>query len=236
MSVSTTIFADIGGETLDTGLHVTTQGPWHIQANLSRAVKKGCTHFILETTSHGIDQHRIWGVQYDVAVLTNITHEHLDYHKTFKAYLQTKVRLLQMASKACLNLDADCFEEVRSLLEKSSHPFKTYSILSKKADYHWDPKIISTMHEDFNRQNIMACYAVCRELGLPAQDIRAGIRTFKPPKGRFDVVHNKSFRVIIDFAHTPNSIRQLLKTCEGTAGKVIHIFGSAGLRLSLIHI
>lgn len=230
VSVSTTVFADIAGETLDTGLHVTTQSPWQIQANMAKAVKKGCTHFVLETTSHGIDQYRVWGVRFALAVLTNITPEHLDYHKTFKAYLRTKVRLLQRANNACINSDADCFEDVRALLDEKAHPYKTYSILSKKADYYWDPKIATHLHEEFNRQNIMAGYAVCRELGLSAQQIRAGIGTFTLPKGRFDTVYNRSFRVIIDFAHTPHSIRQLLKACDTDIGRIIHIFGSAGLR------
>ncbi len=229
-SVSTTVYADIAGDIADTGLHVTTQHPWAIQQNIAKAVEKKCEFFVQETTSHGIDQHRVTGIDFDTSVITNITPEHLDYHKTFEAYQQTKTELLLRSKHACLNKDATCFSFVAGILESEKHPFKTFSVHDASADYVWPKGLETTMQEEFNKQNIMAAYAVCRELGLTDNDILPHISTFALPKGRFDTVYDKQFKVLIDFAHTPNSIRQLLSSCQADGGRTIHVFGSAGLR------
>lgn len=229
-SVSTTVYADIAGEIADTGLHVTTQNPWAIQRNMAKAVEKGCEFYVQETTSHGIDQHRVAGIDFDTSVITNITPEHLDYHKTFDAYQRTKTQLLLRSKHACLNKDASCFPFVANILESEKHPFKTFSVHDASADYVWPKGFETSMKEEFNKQNIMAAYAVCRELGLTDTDILPHVATFALPKGRFDTVYDKQFRVMIDFAHTPHSIRQLLSSCRNEAGRIIHVFGSAGLR------
>ncbi len=95
-----TVSADLGGKTVDTGLHVTTPSAPQIQALLAQMVAKGLTHSVLEMTSHGLAQGRLNGVDIDVAVLTNVTHEHLDYHGTFEAYRAAKGRMFEMLSKS----------------------------------------------------------------------------------------------------------------------------------------
>ena len=92
----TTVNAQIGDETVDTGFHVTTPEATEIQEYLSRMVAAGLTHVVLETTSHGLAQHRVDGCEYDIAVVTNITHEHLDFHGSYEGYLAAKARLFQM--------------------------------------------------------------------------------------------------------------------------------------------
>lgn len=226
VSVSTTIYADTAGEIQDTGLHVTTQSRWQLQKNLRRAVKGGSEYFVLEITSHGLDQHRDWGVKYEVGVLTNVTPEHLDYHGTYEKYLATKLKLLQKSSIAVANMDDRSYETV----QKTVPIHASYSLTSKRAFVSWNPKINTSLKESFNKENILATIATCKKLNIPEKDILAGIRTFQLPKGRFDTVYDGRFRVIIDFAHTPNSIRRLLENFEKTEGRVIHVFGSAGLR------
>ncbi|MBI1282040.1 MAG: UDP-N-acetylmuramoyl-L-alanyl-D-glutamate--2,6-diaminopimelate ligase [Anaerolineaceae bacterium] len=95
-----TVSADLGGKTVDTGLHVTTPSAPQIQALLAQMVANGLTHCVLEMTSHGLAQGRINGVDIDVAVLTNLTHEHLDYHGTFEAYRAAKGRMFEMLSQS----------------------------------------------------------------------------------------------------------------------------------------
>jgi len=120
-----TVSADLGGKTVDTGLHVTTPSAPEIQALLAQMVANGLTHCVLEMTSHGLAQGRLNGVDIDVAVLTNVTHEHLDYHGTFEAYRAAKGRMFEMLSKsyrkpkiaksAVINLDDpnyDYFEDL----------------------------------------------------------------------------------------------------------------------------
>jgi UDP-N-acetylmuramoyl-L-alanyl-D-glutamate--2,6-diaminopimelate ligase len=230
VSISTSIFADVAGETTDTGLHVTTQSYWDVQKNLRKAAKKGDKYFVLETTSHGIDQKRIWGVSYKVAVLTNITPEHLDYHKTYAHYLKTKVKLLLAAKHAVINKDDQSYDKVKAILDKVGHPYTTYS-LREDADIVWTKNIRTHLKEEFNKENILAAIGACKKLGLSEETILSGIKTFKLPKGRLDTVFDGRFRVIIDFAHTPNSIRRLLGNFDDLSeGRIIHVFGSAGLR------
>ncbi len=95
-----TVSADLGGKIVDTGLHVTTPSAPQIQALLAQMVANGLTHCVLEMTSHGLAQGRLNGVDIDVAVLTNVTHEHLDYHGTFEAYRAAKGRMFEMLSKS----------------------------------------------------------------------------------------------------------------------------------------
>lgn len=233
VSIASTVFADIAGNIGDTGLHFTTENHWVVQKNLAEALKNGSEFFVLETTSHALHQHRVWGVQYEVGVLTNITPEHLDYHKTFDAYVRTKVQLLLQAKKVVINEDAAVFEDVALLLNKAHKKYTSYSMKNIQAPTHWSDDIKTTVKETFNRENILAAYACCKELGISEEDIRKGIKTFSLPKGRLDKVYDEDFTVYIDFAHTPHSILQLLKSIKTPRNTLIHVFGSAGLRDSV---
>ncbi len=230
VSLTSSVFSDVAGEITDTGLHVTTQSRWAIQKSIKIAADKGCEYFVLETTSHGIDQHRVGLMQFSYCILTNVTNEHLDYHKTYDNYLNTKVKLLLWAKKcAIVNRDDASFQQVAQILLSHKKEFVTFS-LEDEANYVWTDKIKTTLQEDFNRENIMAALACCREIGLSQAEIMKGIRTFTLPKGRLDCVYDQDFKVYIDFAHTPNSIGKLLKELGRAKGRIIHVFGSAGLR------
>lgn len=215
------------------GLHTTTPRAWEIQKMLSDAVSLGITHYVLETTSHAIDQNRVWGVHYTVGVLTNVSHEHMYHHKTLTNYVGLKAKLLINSDYAIANNDDESYETVKSILAKNHKIAHTYS-LHETADFMWDNAISSAIKGEYNRQNILAAYAVCKQLGVDSKKIIEGIKTYTLPKGRFDIVHNDNFLVIIDFAHTPNSIAQVLKTIQATyihdGGKIIHVFGAASQR------
>lgn len=231
VSISSSVFTNIAGEITDTGLHVTTQSRWKIQENLKKSVDAGYEYFILETTSHGIDQYRNWGIEYDAAVVTNVTEEHLDYHKTYDNYLRTKAKLLLAANVGVVNRDDRSYRQIKEILTEKNKTFKTFSKF-EKADYVWSKeKISSDLEGDFNKENLLAAYAICSELGFDQDKIRKALKTFKLPLGRFDTVYDKDFKIVIDFAHTPNSIRKILSTLKkGSKGRLIHVFGSAGLR------
>jgi len=230
VSLTSSVFTDIAGEISDTGLHVTTQSRWNIQKNIRKAVDKQCEYFVLETTSHGIDQYRVGGVEFSYAVLTNVTREHLDYHKTYEKYLATKAKLLLWAKKiAIVNRDDGSFNEIAKILLAHKKEFVTFS-LRDDANYVWSDKIKTKLQEDFNRENIMAAVACCREIGLTQSEIYKAIKSFTLPKGRLDCVYDQDFKIYIDFAHTPNSIQKLLHEFKKGKGRIIHVFGSAGLR------
>lgn len=204
-SFISTVYASIGGQESDIGFHVTTPSPFALQKLLKRSADNNDEYFILETTSHAIDQNRIWGIKYEIGVITNITHEHLDYHKTYEAYAKTKLRLLEISKIGIKNTDkiADIIKNIPDLTK-------------------------------FNQSNYSSAYNVCKQLGLSDDIILRAMKTFKLPKGRVDLVYDKDFKIIIDFAHTPNALLQLLpavrKLYLKKGGRLIHVFGSAGLR------
>ena len=231
-SMISTIFAKIGEKEYDTGFHVTTPDASLIPRYLRMAVDQGQDYFVLETTSHRIAQNQLAGTQFDIAAITNITHEHLDYHKTIEEYATTKLKLIRMARIGIVNADD---EITRAHIAKrvTHNVIKTYG-LQNKADYSVDFRKEVPDLADFNAYNYLAAYAVCRELGLSDKDIRSAFSTFKLPAGRIDIVYKKDFMVIVDFAHTPNGITRILETVRKQyiqgKGRLIHIFGSAGLR------
>ncbi len=233
VSMISTIFAKIGKEEHDTGFHVTTPDAVLIPRYMRMAQNQGQEYFVLETTSHRLDQNQLAGTQFEVAVITNITHEHLDYHGTIDEYAQTKMKLIQMAKAGIVNADDEVTQKSISNLKFKILNLKTYG-LTNKADYSIDFRKDIPNLADFNAYNYLAAYAVCRELGLSDKEIRTACSTFVLPAGRIDIVYNKKFMVIVDFAHTPNAIACILETVKKQyihgKGKVIHVFGSAGLR------
>ena len=134
VSMISTIKAVIGEEEFDTGFHVTTPDPWLIPKYLNKAVKTGSEIMVLEVTSHALDQHRMAGLRYDVGVLTNVTHEHLDYHRTYDKYLQTKTKLLKSSKIAILNADDEPYSKLESLFEKKRKTAVVSYGINNKAD------------------------------------------------------------------------------------------------------
>jgi len=256
-SMVSSVYAEIGGKQYDTGFHVTTPDSFMLQKFLRQAVAAGDKYMVLEVTSHGIDQNRILGIKFQIAVLTNVTHEHLDYHKTYENYVRTKIKLLERAKVAVVNKDDESyrylsikpiasntpkFVESRQFytriisvsLESSSSPIIiTYSLVDKSADL--TPKKFSfttPLLGEYNRYNCLAAICVAQQLGLADTDIKKALKSFTGIKGRFELIPSSSgLQIIIDFAHTPNAFAKVLPTArKQTSGKLIHIFGSAGLR------
>jgi len=229
-SVISTVYTKVGNQETDTGLHTTTPRSLLIQELLKLAVDHGDEYFILETTSHALDQNRVWGVNYYTSVLTNITHEHLDYHKNYNDYLKAKTKLLLSSKIAVINRDDQSFNRLSKTLKEKNVKTLTYGF-QHKSDFYIDFKQNLT---DFNQFNYLAAYSVCKVLGLSDQSILKAIKSFELPKGRLDIVYDKDFKIIIDFAHTPNAIANVLKSVKnnyfGKKGRLIHVFGSAGLR------
>lgn len=233
VSVISSINAVVGGRIYETGSHVTTPDSFFLQKMFWKAKKAGSEFFVLEVTSHSIDQNRIFGIPIKVGVLTNVTNEHLDYHKTYDNYLRTKMKILRRAEYCVVNSDDMSYTLLAEVKElKPKEKWITYG-LSESSDY--NPKTFdirnSNLMGDFNKYNVLAAVAVSRVAGIDDDKIKEALRTFVLPLGREDFVYKKEFSVMIDFAHTPNSFEQILKSVRPlTKGKIIHVFGSAGER------
>lgn len=233
VSMISSIAAVIDGKSYDTGSHVTTPASFSLQKFLRKARNKKSEYFVLEVTSHAIDQNRIVGIPIKVGVLTNVTNEHLDYHKTYDNYLKTKVKLLKKAKICIVNSDDSSYmflSEVKS--QKIQENWITYG-LSESSDYNkntFDIKENKLLGE-FNEYNVLASIAACKALGITDESIKKALKTFRMPIGRVDYVYQEDFSVMIDFAHTSNASEQILKAVRPTVkGSLIHVFGSAGER------
>jgi UDP-N-acetylmuramoyl-L-alanyl-D-glutamate--2,6-diaminopimelate ligase len=257
--IISTVNAVIGGEEVDTGFHVTTPEAPDVQRYLARMVAAGLTHVVLETTSHGLAQERVTGCEYDLGVVTNITHEHLDYHGSYEAYREAKGRLFsglqETAEKAggnprtaVLNRDDSSYEYLASIcrgpvLTYSIHQPADFSIERYQAstegmsfDVRFRDKVYAFKTKlvgEYNLSNCLAAIAATAgAMGLPMDAAQNGIASLQGVSGRMQVIHlGQPFTAIVDFAHTPNALRVALLTARQlTQGRVIAVFGSAGLR------
>lgn len=231
VALVSTVGAYIGNKEIDTGFHVTTPDPWMLQKLLKRIAKQGHKYVVLEVTSHGLDQHRLFGSNIQIAVLTNVTHEHLDYHKTYQNYLKTKAKIFQSAKIAIINKDDKSFRLVTKHIKPQTKtipytPNSVEKVISNSIEYKFPEK--------YNRYNATAASLVATEVGVDNSVIAKAIKTFPGVPGRMEEIKNKhGFRVIVDFAHTPNALEQVLtslKIQKTFAGRLIAIFGCASER------
>jgi UDP-N-acetylmuramoyl-L-alanyl-D-glutamate--2,6-diaminopimelate ligase len=255
-----TVNAVIGDRVLDTGLHVTTPDAFDTQGYLAEMRDAGLTHCVLEATSHGLAQHRIAAVQFDFAVITNITHEHLDYHGSYDTYQRAKGMLFesleQFASKpvaprrlAVLNADDPSFDYLKSispsnqlsyglgeLADVQAHDIKAVStsgltFFVRTPEY--QQEIRSPLIGKYNVSNCLAAFTLAvHGLGISPAVAASGIEELASISGRMQpLMMGQTFTALVDFAHTPNALLQALQTGQNmTTGKVISVFGSAGLR------
>jgi UDP-N-acetylmuramoyl-L-alanyl-D-glutamate--2,6-diaminopimelate ligase len=254
-----TVNAIIGDEILDTGFHVTTPDAPDVQYYLARMVEAGLTHAVLETTSHGWAQYRVDACEFDIGVITNITHEHHDQHGSYENYRAAKARLFQSLERtrtkpqgnprlAVLNKDDNSYEFLSGI---TSVPQVSYG-LGATADIRAEAIVYSSQGiqfeaagEDFrfpvssplvgayNVSNCLAALATAiRGLDVDPAAIASGIAALPGIPGRMErIALGQPFSAIVDFAHTPNALRVAIETVRKMAGKrVIVIFGSAGLR------
>ena len=254
-----TISADLGDRTLDTGFHVTTPSAPQIQVLLAQMVANGLRYAVLEMTSHGLAQGRLNGVDLDVAVLTNVTHEHLDYHGTFEAYRAAKGRMFQMLSQShrkpnqpkisVINADdpnADYFtafpaDRVVTFGIDSSADFRVTDIVYRPGDTQFvmhmpgssEPLVLPLVGE-FNVRNAAAAVAVARGLGTSLDIVHRGLDQVTAIPGRMERIdEGQDFLALVDFAHTPNALENAIRAARkmvGDGGRLIVAFGCAGLR------
>ena len=252
-----TVNALIGNHYQDTGLHVTTPDALQVQSLLAQMVQADTEIAILETTSHGLAQHRVSNAEFDVAVVTNITHEHLDYHGSWEQYCADKAKLFHMLSTsirkpgtpkcAVLNVDDQSFAHLKPIpadiyvtygLERPADVTasnlaiadgkRTFTVNAPQTEF----DISSALTERFNVYNILAAVSAALALNVPIEAIQKGVTNLELVIGRMERIdEGQDFTAIVDFAHTPNGLQRALESLRPqTDGKLIAVFGSAGLR------
>ncbi len=290
VGVVTTVGARIQGRESDTGLHVTTPDAPDVQRFLAEMVAAGCRYAVIESTSHGLAQSRVAAVDFDVAAVTNITHEHLDFHGTRDAYVAAKALLFRSlyasSPKAglarCAVLNADDAGSYGALLaalnqeavEHDYHtPVRSYGIpghgstrldiAARAIDYapdrtrfdlHWSGGVFpieTRLIGEFNVYNILCAAAAALAIGIAPAAVQAGVKNLAGVIGRMERIdRGQPFLAVVDFAHTPISLENALRTlrplvgqpagggssgetggfAHAGEGRLIVVFGSAGLR------
>jgi UDP-N-acetylmuramoyl-L-alanyl-D-glutamate--2,6-diaminopimelate ligase len=259
-----TVNAQIGERILDTGFHITTPEAPDVQRYLSEMVAAGMTHVVLEATSHGLAQKRVAACEFDLAVVTNITHEHLDYHDSYEAYRSAKGRLFTQLAEtypkkqgnsrlAVLNRDDDSYTFLKNLVRDLAPKVQDVAYgLQSGSDLRGEeieihprgirftarggemPLVIeSGLIGAYNVSNCLAAISVTAlGLGVEGKFVQQGISAKQSIPGRMEVIDlGQDFLAIVDFAHTPNALKRALQTSQQLSkGKVIAVFGSAGLR------
>jgi UDP-N-acetylmuramoyl-L-alanyl-D-glutamate--2,6-diaminopimelate ligase len=168
---------------------------------------------VLEVTSHGLSQHRVWGIPLAIGVITNVTHEHLDWNKTFARYLRTKLLLLLRSKIAVINRDeAELYNNCMPILRRKR--VITYGIRREAQVMPLTHPFTTSLPGEFNRYNCLAAVSVAVALHIPMKTVRPALSNFAGVSGRMETVATDPFRVIVDFAHTPNAIDRALKTAK----------------------
>lgn len=223
VSMISSINAVVGGKVFDMGFHVTSPDPFGVQKIARKAASNGDEYLVLEVTSHGLDQYRFFGIKFDVGVVTNVTHEHLDYHQTFENYLATKLKLLKNVRSEVINQNLKQYVEEGQVI--------TFGL--DKGDFNQkDLKLKLKIPGNYNIENALASLAVAFALGIDKKTAQKALESFKGITGRMEEIENdRGIKIIVDFAHTPNALEQVLKTLrKQTKKRLIAVFGSAGKR------
>lgn len=234
--------------------HMTNVAMPELMQRLKEMKKQGAQWLVLETTSHALAQHRVWGIPYSLAVMTNVTHEHLDYHGSFESYRDDKRKLFKLANRNKKGLragvinadDASAQLFGTDITRPLTYGIKTGEIRAtdiKTASTGSDFTVKSQTHKDlelkihvnlpggFNIYNALAAVGVGLALQMTHEQIEQGIAALKSVEGRMTAVNaGQDFSVVIDYAHTPDSFEQLFKDFKAvrSSGKLIVMFGSAG--------
>ncbi len=247
-AIASTIDFWMGDEERINSSKFTTTSAWQLQKFLREAVEKGMTHAVIETSSHALDQYRVWGVQYEIAVITNVTREHLDYHKTMTQYRAAKKKLFAMSKYAVVNSDMEEPEYFVKAHMKAGRAV-TYSTKNINADVCakgirlnfnktefrvGDEEYTLRVPGIFNIENALAAIAVAKLLNIETSIVEVALKELEGVPGRMECLESEEgVDIIIDYAVTPDAFTKLydsIRPLKIPGTKIIHVFGACGER------
>lgn len=236
----------IGDEVIET--ERTTPESYELHALFARMRDAGCTHVIMEVSSHSLVLDRVYGIPFAVGAFTNLTQDHLDFHKTMEEYRKAKAMLFSISEKGVINLDDDA---AQAMMADAKCPCLTFSCEKDAADLtaknirlHADGvEFVATTKGElarvklpipghFSVENALAALGMVLQTGMPLADAAHSLATATGVKGRVEVVPTDTdYTVLIDYAHTPDGVENVLRAVRGFAkGRVIALFGCGGDR------
>jgi len=236
----------VGDEVIPT--ERTTPESFELQGLFARMRDAGCSHVVMEVSSHAVTLDRIGGVHFDIAAFTNLTEDHLDFHKTMDAYCDAKAELFRRCDKAVINVDdsyAPRFLQVAACPVLTTAVTGTADLRSEQVELLSDGicyRAVSAAETAavhvpipgrFTVYNTLTVLAIARQLGIRLQDAAAALETVEGVKGRIEVVPTpgKDYTVLIDYAHTPDGLENVLTSVRDFCkGRIISVFGCGGDR------
>ncbi len=220
--------------------HMTTVDAVTLNKRIAKIKNQGAEFLVLETTSHALAEFRTLGIPFEIAVFTNLTHDHLDYHGTLTNYRNAKGKLFKKAKFSILNADDPATKYYQTL----SREYITYGI--KTGEYQakniemtvsgvkyscGDINIKTNIPGEFNIYNSLAAALVGQKLGLTSEQIEKGIASLPAVEGRMNIIdEGQPFTVIVDYAHTPDALEKVFDSISSHKGRVISVHGGAGRR------
>lgn len=254
------VSAEIGGYIIPTGLHVTTADPREFISIMREMLKNNAQYIVVEMSSHALENLRLGHLPFNYAVYTNITEDHLDWHKTWNKYACAKARLIDRFNDKGIVVvnrdDKQAYKFLHNYIEKTKRDRRikllTYSVrhevnkgknnaYNQQLEFKYKDTLFKVPIEgQYNIENILASIKVVEEIGVSLADCATALATFTGVKGRGDVLQIKPFKVIVDFAHNTDSLEKSLRSLRsslngggngsGDGGRLITVFGSAGHR------
>lgn len=228
--------------------HFTTPEPFELHSLFKTMYENGCEYVVMEVSSQALAQHRAEGLHFAAAVFTNLTQDHLDYHKTMENYLKAKQMLFKICDKGIINIDDP---NAPDMINAAECKVLTYSAKDMNADYTArnirmrsdgvDYEIVGMgiigrvmigIPGSFSVMNSLSAIACSVSLGLPLKGVIDALKTTRGVKGRIEVVPTgRDFTVIIDYAHTPDALEKILNVINGfKKGRLVALFGCGGDR------
>lgn len=240
VALVSTVGAYIGEQKIETGFHVTSPSPDQLFAFMKRMLTEGIEYLVLEFTSQGAYQSRLFGIKPLIAGVTNIDQDHFDYHLNYQNYLNAKAIVLKKAKTVVLNEDDQSYYRLRRLFPSSQYKVLEYS-QEIKLTSKLEKAIKERFIESFNQNNARLVSTIALELGLESGQIAQAIGQFEGVEGRMQVIPNqKGLKIVVDFAHTPQGLRSALTALRlmmkkdakknKANGRLIAVYGCAGLR------
>ena len=220
--------------------HMTTVDANTLNQRIAKIANSDIEYLVLEVTSHALAEYRTLGISFDIAVFTNLTHDHLDYHKTFANYRNAKGKLFKKAKFNILNADDKATEYYKTLsrdyitygIKNGENRAKDIKLSVSGVKYSCgDINIETKIPGEFNVYNSLAAAMVGKHLGLSNQQIVRGIGSLKEVEGRMNIIdEGQPFTVIIDYAHAPDALEKVYDSIGTHKGRIISVHGGAGRR------
>lgn len=254
VGMATTVEFLVGGRRIPNTTKMTTMSPYALQRLLRQMADAGAEYAVMEVTSHAIKQERIFGIPFDVAVFTNLTHDHLDYHETFEEYREVKLRLfaglpgqshprasvvntddksghqfLQFPADLKLTYGTDVAANVRATNIRFSPRGTELRVISPGGS---TIELTLPLPGRFNVYNALAAMTATLACGVKLATAVQAVEGFGGVPGRMEKIDTRQpFLVLVDYAHTPDAFQQIYATIRpGLSGKIIHVFGATGDR------